>query len=252
VLMNERRQAVATARNSRAITRLATTQAAAVKRLTAQQVKSDKNISQRISQTYSGLDKRITRELAGTGGLGRHGKVMMRQLKLQRQRATWNNILIASSLPFFAAYGTTAKPFAKNNVILTANVLGWLLLDDFVDSFRSKSTTLRGGANIWSYLAPVGNGATAFFLLDKKQHERFLTGFNPVTAATGATVDLTTKIASRSVDDFKKGDRNVVATVVGAAAATTAVVAQVKNGILSLDVSADATVAWVVDTQPQT
>lgn len=48
ILVNERRQAIATAKNSRAIAALASAQAAAVKKLTAQQVKTDKDLRKRL------------------------------------------------------------------------------------------------------------------------------------------------------------------------------------------------------------
>ena len=71
VLTNERRQLGATTRNSRAIAKLATAQQMTVKRLTAQQVKSDKELGKRLLQTHTRLDKRISKELSSGVGQGR-------------------------------------------------------------------------------------------------------------------------------------------------------------------------------------
>jgi hypothetical protein len=251
VLVNEKRQAVATAKNSRAIARLATAQAAAVKRLTAQQVKSDKEISKRIIDGHNRLDKRIAKELTGNGTLDRHGKRIMRALKQQRQRSIWNGVLLATSAPFFAAYGDRAKPFSKNNLILTGSLLGWMLGDELIDQFTGKGGALKGGANYWSYLAPIGNGATAYFLLDDKQHERFISGVTTLTAASTPTVDLTKLVAPDAVDDFKKSDHVVMATLADSAAAPAGLSAEITDGILTFTGTAGDEVMWIVDTYPR-
>ena len=176
ITINDRRQALATNKQSRAITALASAQTAAVRKLTAEQVKSDKDLRKRLVEGDNRLDKRITKELStGGGSLGKHGKQIMAQLKRQRQRQIWNNVTLASSLPFWAAFGER-QLFGRNNLTLGLSTLGWLLGDELVDSFRGKSGVVKGGANLWSYLAPVGNGATIFFLLRNRQHERFISG----------------------------------------------------------------------------
>src|SRR5207245_5691281 len=106
VISNERRQAVATRYNARAIASLSAAQVSAVKKLTDQQVKSDKDLSKRIVQGDNRLDRRISKELSGgTGILDKHSKRMMRVLRRHRQRSLWNGVLLATSAPFFAAYG---------------------------------------------------------------------------------------------------------------------------------------------------
>ena len=263
VMVNERRQAIATRRNARAITALGSTQAAAVKRLTAQQVQSDKDLSKRVVETYNRLDKRITKELSGRSGVvGKHDTKMMRALKRHRQRTLWNNVLLATSAPFFAAYGETGNPFAKNNLILTGSLLGWLFGDEVIDQFSGKSSFLKGGANLWSYLAFAGNGATAYFLLNNKQHERFVSGVTAVAATTGvAKVELTkSQIASGSADDFKTKRHTVMATFLdpaeGATPADRSVQAEVTaDGFLTLTIAPkpakDMRVAWIVDTKAE-
>ena len=252
LLVNEKRQAVATAKNSRAIARLAGAQAAAVKRLTEQQVKSDKEISKRLIDGHNRLDKRLAKAVGGGSGvLDKHGKRIMRAIKQQRQRSIWNGVLLATSAPFFAAYGDRARPFSKNNLILTGSLLGWMVGDELIDQFSGKSGALKSGAGVWSYLAPIGNGATAYFLLDGKQHERFITGTNDVPAAGTVTVDLTKRVGSDSVDAFKKGTHVAVASLTTSGGVANEVAAKVdNNGVLTITIfpAAAGTVAWVVDT----
>ena len=249
ISVNDKRQAIATGRNSKAITALVTTQANAVKKLTAEQVKSDRDLRKRIVEGDNRLDKRITKELSGgTGSLDKHGRRMASLLRRNRQRSVMNSVLLATAAPFFAAYGDRARPFSKNNLILTGSLLGWLLGDELVDQFSGKKPgALKSGANLWSYLAPIGNGATAYFLLDKKQHTPFVAGISTVTGGTALAIDLTTtQIRKNSIDDFRRATPTVVASVVAGTPGD--VTATVANGILTLNCTADATVAWIVDT----
>ncbi|PYQ54933.1 MAG: hypothetical protein DMF78_03965 [Acidobacteria bacterium] len=260
VISNERRQAVATRYNARAIASLSAAQVSAVKKLTDQQVKSDKDLSKRIVQGDNRLDRRISKELSGgTGILDKHSKRMMRVLRRHRQRSLWNGVLLATSAPFFAAYGDPENPFSRNNLILTGSLLGWLTLDELVDSFSGKSSVMKGGATLWSYLAPVGNGATAYFLLRNKQHTRFLAGVNEIAdPATSVKIPLTTgAIAKSSVDDFNNQKHVAVVTAVsGTGAKPTTVFAEVANGMVTLTIDPapgagkKTTLAWMVDTRP--
>jgi hypothetical protein len=253
IAVNDRRQAVATVKNSRAITALARTQTGAIRKLTADGVKSDKDLRRRIVEGDNRLDKRITKELSGgTGSLDKHGRRMMRMLRRQRQRSIMNSVLLATSAPFFSAYGTRGKPFAKNNMILTGSLLGWLLGDELIDQSSGKSNAMRGAANVWSYFAPVGNGLTDFLVFRNKQHVRFVNGINVLPAAGTDTFDITPKLAKSAVADFKNTKHTVVASIVSGAPAGSTVLASVdNNGALTLSVLpvAAATVAWVVDTQ---
>jgi hypothetical protein len=258
ILTNEKRQAVATANNAKAITALASTQTSAVKRLTDQQLKSDKELGKRIVEINSRLDKRITKELGGgAGSMGKHGKRMMVMLRRQRQRSMWNSVLLASAAPFYAAYGKSGDPFHRNNLILTGSLLGWLVGDELIDQFSGKSSNaLKSGANWWSYLAPVGNGATVYFLLKDKQHQRFISGVTDVPATGEITVSLVDVIAKDFNDDFKRDDHPAVATVLEPAGLAGTVTASVKQGNLKLMVEPDSPiggvtkVAWIVDTEP--
>ena len=255
VLVNERRQAAATRVNSKAIANLAVAQASAVKRLTAQQVKSDQDLGKRIVEGDNRLDRRITKELTGGSGLlDKHRKRLVRELRRQRQRSLMNSVLLATSAPFFVAYGDRDSPFATDNLILTGSLLGFMLADEAIDWFSPKPGIAQNIAQWWSYLAPIGNGALVYFLLGDKQHERFIVGIDTIDATGSKTVDLAKdRIAKGSVDDFKKEDHVAVATIVGSVADET-VGAKVKDGVLTLtlttfSVGTNVDVAWIVDTQ---
>jgi hypothetical protein len=265
VQVNERRQAIATHKNSRAIASLAMAQAAAVKKLTDQQVKSDKDLGKRLVEGHNRLDKRITKELTGgTGSLDKHSKRLVRQMKRQRQRALLNSVLLASSAPLYAAYGDRSKPWAKNNLLLTLPLVGWMVGDEVLDSFAGKSKAARGIATTWSWTAPVWNAAISYFLFRKQQHERFISGVN--TYAVGAAgaggpffVDIKTLIGPSSFAAFSNGNHSIQATVAAGTAGQTvqaAFNADKSQLIFTFDpgvaAAANATVAWIVDTQPPT
>jgi hypothetical protein len=271
LLSNERRQAVATARNSRAIKALATTHVAGMKKLAALQVKSDKDISKRLVEAHNRLDSRITKELgSGAGSMGKHGKRMLAMLRRQRQRSIMNSVTIASSLPFWAAYGKRSDPFATNNLILGGSLLGWLVGDELIDQFSGKSGVAKTGANWWSWLAPIGNGATVHFLLKDKQHERYIAGISTIAAGQASVlVKLENLIGEDSFEDFKKDTpHSVVATLVTGTtgdidpvAATTVnanlsiASASIAQGTDELTITltgaalAAVKVAWIVDTE---
>lgn len=265
ISINDRRQAIATTNNSRAIAKLAVTQTAVVKKLTAEQVKSDKELRKRLVEGDNRLDKRITKELSsGAGSLGKQGKVIMAQLKRQRQRQIWNNITLASSLPFWAAFGDR-QLFGRNNLTLGLSTLGWLLGDEVVDSFRSKSGVVKGGANLWSYIAPVGNGATVFFLLKNRQHQRFISGVTDVSGPTRPVlVPITansTLFKKKAAEEFTGAAHSVVASFVQTPAlpsppAGLGLSAKVERENLVLTVDGLASgetvrVAWIIDTKPE-
>jgi hypothetical protein len=187
----------------------------------------------------------------------------MAQLKRQRQRQIWNNITIATSLPFWAAFGER-QLFGRNNLTLGLSTLGWLLGDELVDSFRTKSGVVKGGANLWSYLAPVGNGVTVFFLLRNRQHERFISGVSQLTGPGTHTIPITantTLFKKKAAEDFKTASHSVVASFVeGGTLASPleqiALRANVANGDLLLSVenvgAGETTkVAWIIDTKAE-
>jgi hypothetical protein len=267
IAINDRRQAKATSNNSRAIARLAVTQASAVRKLTAEQVKSDKDLRRRLVEGDNRLDKRITKELSGGSGiLDRHGKKLLAQLREQRMRSVMNSVTLATALPFWASYGTKGDPFSRNNLTMGISTAGWLVGDELLDQFGGRTGGVKTFATIWSYLAWAGNGATMYFLLKDRQHQRFISGVTPVTNNSGANGDtdavvLLTKnsslIAKDFMDEFKGQRHTVVATMVDKGIVNNRDVRATLDGeTLTLTVKAmtngdTANVAWIVDTRPQ-
>ena len=79
-------QAAAIRKNSRAIAALAAAYAAAVKKLSAEQVKSDKDLRKRLVEADDRLNWRITDEISGGSiVLDKHGKRLMRARRRQQQ-----------------------------------------------------------------------------------------------------------------------------------------------------------------------
>jgi hypothetical protein len=185
-------------------------------------------------------------------------------IRHQARRNLWNNILIASSLPFFAAYGDVNNPFSRDNLILTASLVGWMVGDEVIDRFtrgggkNSNNRLWRRGTNTWSYIAPVGNALTVWALLKDRQHERYLTGISKVTPGTELPVDLTTMVAKDYKDTFSSITTvRVVASLLEHPNLlqdgdnTLSVAARVEAGTLKLKVTGDPSkqvdVAWIID-----
>src|SRR6185436_4769462 len=123
--VNEQRRAASDAANSRAIRRLADAQAKFIARQTAQQVASDQKLAKRIEEVSARLDKRITTEVATQkANLEKNNKRIVRRMKKLRRQSLMNDVLLATALPFFAAYGQRANPFAGRNLALTGILTG--------------------------------------------------------------------------------------------------------------------------------
>src|SRR4029453_4130752 len=111
----------------------------------------------------------------------------------------------------FVASGDRESPLAKNNLILTGSLLGFMLGDEVIDWMSPKPGTMQHVAQWWSYLAPIANGALVFLLPGDKPAERFLVRINTVDINGNAEIDLAKdRVAKGSVDDFKNNKHVVV------------------------------------------
>ncbi len=178
---NNRRQHKINASTSRSVKKLASAQSAAIKKLTATQVKSAKMLSGRIVKGDNRLQKAISKQSRSTKSvLAKHRRKTAAMLNRNRQRAIWNGILLATTMPMFAAYGSRETPFSRKNMTITASLLGWMLVDEYVlDQFMSKGKNAKTWGRIgsgWSLVAPVGNALTVYLLMRNQQHLRFMTG----------------------------------------------------------------------------
>jgi hypothetical protein len=267
ISVNDARQAKAIQAQGKSITQLKSAQSSAIKSLTTQQLKNTKDLTKRISQGDARLDKRISKELvAQKKAVRKHDAQVLHELQHRQQRSLWNSVLIASSIPMFAAYGDraygdNANPFTKKNLILTGSLAGWLFADDIMDRVLARGgkvgKTWRRGSNIWNILAPFGNAATVYFFMKDLQHERFVTGVTTVVYGTPTEVKLLERIGEDYHSDFKKitSPRAVatIRTLLGDGADSTGVTAAVNSeGVLTLTLvggtAGSAEVAWAVDT----
>lgn len=258
---NAAKQARAYRAQGKTIAKLKTAQGAAIKSLTAQQVKSSKELTKQITAREAKFDKRFSKELRNQKmAQSRHRRQTLGEVRRQQQRSMWNNILLASSYPLYSAYGVKSDPFATNNLILTANLGFWMLADDVASRFLGRkgkyAKTWNRGANLWSIAAPVANVATAYYLMKDKQHKRFLTGVVEVkNDISPKIVDLTSVVGSDYKDEFITiTDLPAVATIQSTTATLSGVKAEVNSGKLELTLlgatgTDTAEVAYAVDTQ---
>jgi hypothetical protein len=262
IAANDKRQARAEAANASAIKKLAAAQATAVKQLTTAQLKNNAALSKRLAAGDARLEARITKELTGKGGIAvKQRKALVAAMRTTRRRSIWNGILMATSMPFFAAYGERNNPFSYNNLVLTGSLAGWMLADEIVDQFTgrgSKPGMARTASDFWSYLAPVGNGLTAYLTMRNRQHERFVTQLTKVKAGTsGSAEPIEVKVGSSYKESFEKLENvRAVATLKNPPDGVTGVSASVTGGKLTLTLLGDgvkegteADVYWAVDTR---
>jgi hypothetical protein len=280
-------QCSATDRQRGAIERLMRQVADDAGRLSAAKVERAGALGRRIVTRYEKLDGRVTTAVDEfRSRVERQVKVEVETARRLGRRDLWDKIVIASSLPLFAAYGQPGQPFSTTNLALTLSLLIWLVGDQVVEAVfgsEEKSIYPWRDTDIWSYLAPIGNLLTGWWLFGDRQNERFVTGVTPVTLAgdpntpgkvnfhQSLNIDLSRRVASEHWPDFEtfKGVP-VVATVsstrlsAGIGATVRGLGAVVERGklLLSFDVVAaplasgetrpasfgEVDIAWIVDT----
>jgi hypothetical protein len=214
------RRAGAVHRQSRAVRALARALSQDARRLSRAQLGGDARIRRRLVAENARVDGRLS------AGLDRHRSALValtgRQQTFVRRmyrRDFWDQLVVVSALPLFAAFGQKGDPFAASNVALVLTLGVWLLGDDLTDllsgSGRGLPSYLRG-TDIWSYVAPFANFLTGWLLLRDQQHERFLSGVaddfrvsGPVGAEPGpflytyrTQIDLAPLVAPGHVIDF--------------------------------------------------
>lgn len=283
------RNVSAASRHRAGIVRLSHRVADDAARLSVVTVASSTRHRRRLRARYERLDRRITKA-ADTyrAQLERQIQFDLEAVRRLRRRDLWDQIVVASSLPLFAAYGGQGQPFSTTNLALTLSLLVWLVGDQIVEALfgsdekAGKPEYPWRDTDIWSYLAPIGNVLTGWWLFGDRQNERFVSGVTTakvvITATPSAvqqvfhcleTFELTKRIGADHREDFEtfKGVP-VVATIAstrfvnGIDAAVTSLTAAVDGGtlIVSFDVVTTAPVgsppesigevdiAWIVDT----
>ena len=282
-----RRQYSSTVHQRSAIRRLSRSVTVDTARLSTAKAKRAAGMRRRLVARYQRLDTRVTKAVTDfRTRVDRQLKIETESARRLGRRDLWDKIVIASSLPLFAAYGQQGQLSNTANLALTLSLLIWLVGDEVVQSLfgsDEKSVYPWRDTDIWSYLAPIGNILTAFWLFGDRQNERFITGVTTVKAGVTLTevpgqtfrqfenVDLSPRIAPDHRDDFETfKDVRVVATVgatrLPAGAEVRSIGASVRRGRLQLTFDVvtaapvttgptalgEVDVAWIVDTADPT
>ena len=210
-----------TAAHAGAIARLSHTVAADARRFDARQLARAHALRRRIVAADNAVDARLAKARDEfRARLDKQLKIDHQNVRRLRRRDLWDKILIASSLPLFAAYGERDDVFGSNNLTLTLALLIFLAGDQVVEALigsdTPKSPYALDDADAWSYLAPFANVLAGWWLLGDRQHERFVTGRTTLTlkkqphvAPDGAIfyryraeVDLMARIGKDHVQEF--------------------------------------------------
>jgi hypothetical protein len=184
-------------------------------------------------------------------------------VKRERRRAIMNNVLVATSVPFFLAYGDRKNPVTVHNVIITGSTLFWLLGDDAISSYAKENSGWQTFASMWSYGAPVANGLGLWLWFDKfekKQGERFIAGISPVKVnkSDGTQIPITSYLRGSDATQLNKNKHTVLATLAQNSTGAGVVRAELNSGTLTIYVDAipssipadTVSVAWAIDTNP--
>lgn len=212
-------------------------------------------------------------------------------LRKQERRELWNQLVLVSAAPMMAAFGQRSNPLAENNLVIVLSLAVWLFGDEVADMLSGKRAHRKDsikGLDVWSYTAPIANLLTGWWLLNGRQHDRFITGVTDFKDkdltiqdyvckkdnqkhlyAVLAVEDLSSCIAPDHLKDFRAFQHvPVVATIqtveyvddpVDSVFVSLLRVA-VINGLLWLVVKVSANelelkklqVAWIVDTREPT
>jgi hypothetical protein len=164
---------------SQAIGRLSRTVASDADRLARERGAARRKREAQVLAASARLDRRIDKELIPLReDIEKAGARHARLVRRLARRALWDDLVVLSALPLFAAYGQRGNPLASSNLVLTLSLLVWLLGDELTDLIAGADTVFGiRDTDIWSYIAPLANVLTGWFLLRNAQHERFITGF---------------------------------------------------------------------------
>jgi len=202
--------------NNAALERLSQTVAEDAARLTSDKLARTRRLRRRLVARYNRLDRRVTKAAAA------YRRDLARQMTIERQtvrrlgrRDLWDKILVLSSLPLFAAYGERGRPHGVHNLTLTLSLLIWLVGDEIAQALfgsSNKSPYPLHDTDAWSYIAPLGNLLTGWWLLGDRQHERYVTGITGDLVEEGGgggeilltgAVDLAAVLAVEHREDFE-------------------------------------------------
>lgn len=187
----DRRVAARQRKASRAIAKLTKKLTASTKKIGRRQLAAQRKLEKRRIKGDAKLRKKLAvRSVRARLAHDRRKDKELLTLKRLRRRQIWDQIVLTSSAPLFAAYGQRSEPFGEHNLVLTLSLAVWLLGDEITDTI-TRGRRRRGLASMdaWSYIAPVGNVLTGWWLLNDRQHERFATGISDSAPSVFSVVD---------------------------------------------------------------
>ncbi|HEX8107592.1 MAG TPA: hypothetical protein VF516_07670 [Kofleriaceae bacterium] len=164
---------------SQAIVRLSRTVGSDAAQLGRESGAARRKLERQALAASARLDRRIDKELIPLReDIAKAGARHERLVRRLARRALWDDLVVLSALPLFAAFGQRDNPLHSSNLALTLSLLVWLLGDDLTDLISGAETVFGiRDTDIWSYIAPLANVLTGWFLLRNAQNERFITGF---------------------------------------------------------------------------
>ncbi len=183
-------------------------------------LKQDKALGQQISDGDARLGRRVDELLLPAirkATVDRNKQTALFHSRMRRQ--FWNQLVLLSAAPLMVAYGQRSNPLAENNLVISLSLGVWLFGDEIADWFSAKRNHKNGsarGLDIWTYTAPLANLLTGWWLLNGRQHHRFITGTTNLEEALyraghlrngqcqlDLVVDLSAYIAPEHLPDFK-------------------------------------------------
>jgi hypothetical protein len=164
---------------SQAIARLSRTVASDADQMIRRQLATRRKREARLLAGSAVRDRRIDKELVALREdiekVASHHERLLRHVG---RRALWDDLVVLSALPLFAAFGQRGSPFSSSNLVLALSLFVWLLGDELTDLISGAGTVFGiRDTDIWSYIAPAANVLTGLLLLRDSQAERFITGF---------------------------------------------------------------------------
>lgn len=202
--------------NSLASKQLASTIKRDAAKLSRMRQRRLKKLQQRISTANEKRERRIALSLKPAQDQAKADRNQQRLLlRKHGRRDLWNQLVLLSAAPLMAAYGQRSNPFAENNLVVALTLGVWLVGDEISDLLAGKRSIQKGpirSADIWSYIAPFSNLLTGWWLLNGRQHKRFVTGIADLEDIIQVddrqgdvflVVDLSSRIAAEHFPDFQ-------------------------------------------------
>ena len=263
--VEEARQVLVSRDDALAIRHLGRTSAADARRLVRERLRDERGTLGSLAERDTKINAAISAAQAkAEAELQKSIKELRRVVQKLRRRGLWDDLVLISAAPLFAAYGERGDPFGTANLTLLISLAVWLVGED-VSDWLTGEKSIRGGilrdVDLWSYISPFANLLTGWWLLSDSQHERFVSGVvssfsvssngDPPVDVYTATVDVAgTLIASDYAPEFASfSNVPVVATITsvtqnpafkGAAISIGSATASVSGGLLTIVVVASA------------